>query len=299
MKRSSFIRYAGLSAGILALAPKELMAALLQQPAYKITMLRGNIGIFNEKGGTILFYLSDEGIVVVDSEFPEPAGHLISDLKTRSNQPFKLLINTHHHGDHTGGNIAFKGLVDHVVGHENCLANYKRVTEEQKNADKQLFQDIVFQTTWKHKIGKEKIKAHYFGAGHTNGDAIIHFENANIAHVGDLMFNRVYPFIDRKAGASFKSWVTVLDKVQETFSDDTIFVFGHGSNNAVVGTKEDLKGMQLYINQLLQLVDSQIKGGKSKEEILAITSVPGVGEWKDEFKLIKMNLETAYLELTT
>ena len=113
------------------------------------------------------------------------------------------------------------------------------------------------------------------------------------------MFNRVYPFIDRKAGASFKSWVTVLDKVQETFSDDTIFVFGNGSNNAVVGTKEDLKGMQLYINQLLQLVDSQIKGGKSKDEILAITSVPGVGEWKDEFKLIKMNLETAYLELTT
>ena len=299
MQRRSFIRNAGLSAGLLALAPKDLIAALFQVAPYKITMLRDNIGIFSEKGGTILFYLSDEGIVVVDSEFPDQANHLIAELKKKNSNPFKFLINTHHHGDHTGGNIAFKGLAEHVVGHENCLANYKRVAAEQKSEDKQLFQDIIFKDTWKQKIGKEKIKAHYFGAGHTNGDALIHFQNANIVHIGDLMFNRVYPFIDRKAGASFQNWVKVLDKAQDTFNDQTIFVFGHGSNNAVVGSKDDLKGMQNYINQLLKLVDDNIKAGKTKEEILQITSVPNVGEWKDEFKQIKGNLETAYLELTT
>ena len=299
MQRRSFIRNAGLSAGLLALAPKDLIASIFQVPPYKITMLRDNIGIFSEKGGTILFYLSDEGIVVVDSEFPDQANHLIAELKKKNSNPFKFLINTHHHGDHTGGNIAFKGLAEHVVGHENCLANYKRVAAEQKSEDKQLFQDIIFKDTWKQKIGKEKIKAHYFGAGHTNGDALIHFQNANIVHIGDLMFNRVYPFIDRKAGASFQNWVKVLDKAQDTFNDQTIFVFGHGSNNAVVGSKDDLKGMQNYINQLLKLVDDNIKAGKTKEEILQITSVPNVGEWKDEFKQIKGNLETAYLELTT
>ena len=299
MQRRHFLRNAGLSAGLLALAPKDLLAALLQQPAYKLTMLRNNVGIFNEKGGTIAFYLSDEGIVVVDSQFPATVQHAIDELKKINQNPFKLLINTHHHGDHTGGNIAFKGLVEHVVGHENCLSNYKRVAAEQKSEDKQLFQDITFKDTWKFKIGKEKIKAHYFGAAHTNGDAMIHFQNANIVHMGDLMFNRIYPVIDKKAGASFKHWPIVLDKALETFDDDTIFVFGHGSNNAVVGSKDDLKGMQQYINQLFKIVDENIKAGKTKEEILQITSIPNVGEWKDEFKLIKINLETAYLELTT
>lgn len=299
MQRRHFLRNAGLSAGLLALAPKDLIAALLQQPAYKITMLRNNIGIFNEKGGTIMFYLSDEGIVVIDTEFPDQANHLIADLKTKTTNPFKLLINTHHHGDHTGGNIAFKGLVEHVVGHANCLSNYKRVAAEQKSEDKQLFQDTTFTDTWKYKIGKEKIKAHYFGPGHTSGDALIHFQNSNIVHIGDLMFNRMYPYVDRKAGASFKNWITVLDKAQSTFDNDTIFVFGHASNNAVVGSRDDLKGMQNYISQLLKLVDDNIKAGKSKDEILQITSVPDVGEWKDDMKIIKMNLETAYLELTT
>ncbi|MFX6246451.1 hypothetical protein ABTF77_21355, partial [Acinetobacter baumannii] len=78
--------------------------------------------------------------------------------------------------DHTGGNIAFKGLVPHVTGHENCLVNYKRVAAAQKNEDKQLFQDVTFKDTWKYKAGKERIKAYYFGAAHTNGDAVIHFE---------------------------------------------------------------------------------------------------------------------------
>ena len=299
MQRRYFLRNAGLSAGLLALAPKDLIAALLQQPAYKITMLRNNIGIFNEKGGTIMFYLSDEGIVVIDTEFPDQANHLIADLKTKTTNPFKLLINTHHHGDHTGGNIAFKGLVEHVVGHANCLSNYKRVAAEQKSEDKQLFQDTTFTDTWKYKIGKEKIKAHYFGAGPTSGDALIHFQNSNIVHIGDLMFNRMYPYVDRKAGASFKSWITVLDKAQSTFDNDTIFVFGHGSNNAVVGSRDDLKGMQNYISQLLKMVDDNIKAGKTKDEIMQITSVPNVGEWKDDMKIIKMNLETAFLELTT
>jgi cyclase len=166
------------------------LAAFLQQPAYKIKMLRGDIGIFTERGGTIGFYQSPDGYVVIDSQFPDTAAHAIEELKKMKDQPFKFLINTHHHGDHTGGNISFKGIAEHVVGHENCLANYKRVTEAAP--DKQLYQDITFGDSWKQKIGKESIRTYYFGAAHTNGDAIIHFENANIAHMGDLLFNQFH-----------------------------------------------------------------------------------------------------------
>ncbi len=297
MQRRQFIRNTALTSGLLMLSSKELLASLLQQPAYKLTLLRNNVGFFTERGGTIVYYISKEGIVVVDSEFPDQAKHLIDELKKENTQPFKLLINTHHHGDHTGGNIAFKGLVEHVVGHENCLLNYKKVAADQKSEDKQLFQDVTFKDTWKVKVGDEKIKAYYYGAGHTNGDAIIHFEHANIAHVGDLMFNKMYPYIDKPAGASFKSWITVLDKTIKHFDNDTLFVFGHGSKNIVTGGKEELKKMQHYIEQLLQFVGLQIKDGKSKEDILKITSIPNVGEWTDEMKRIQSNLEAAYSEL--
>ncbi|MEO7532127.1 MAG: MBL fold metallo-hydrolase, partial [Sediminibacterium sp.] len=163
MQRRSFLRSTGLTAGILALSPKDMFAKLLQQPGYKIRMLRGNIGIFTESGGTIGFYQSNDGYVVIDSQFSNTAPHLIDELKKMKDQPFKFLINTHHHADHTGGNISFKGIAEHVVGHENCLANYKRVTE--KAPEKQLYQDMTFGDKWKKKIGKEKIRTYYFGAG--------------------------------------------------------------------------------------------------------------------------------------
>jgi cyclase len=297
MQRRNFIKKTAITAGLIGLSTKEMLAAFLQQPAYKITMLRNDVGIFTEKGGTIAFYISKKGIAVIDAQFPDTSKHLIDELKKLQDKPINYLINTHHHGDHTGGNISFKGIAEHVVGHENCLSNYQRVAAEQHSEDKQLFQDIIFKDSWKTKVGNESIKAHYFGAGHTSGDALIHFEHANIVHVGDLMFNKVYPFIDKKAGASFTNWIDVLDKAQTTFDKDTLFVFGHGSNNQVTGGKDDLKGLQNYISKLLAQVGTAIKQGKSKEEILKITSIENVGEWKDEFHLIQANLEAAYAEL--
>lgn len=296
MLRRNFLKNSLLTTGMLTLSSKDLFANFYIDP-WKIKMLRNDIGIFTEKGGTIAFMLSKKGIVVVDSEFPEQAKHLITELKSRSEKPFHLLINTHHHGDHTSGNIEFKDLVPHVVGHENCLINMKQVAEKQKNTDKQLFQDITFSDSWETKVGHEKIKAHYFGAAHTNGDAVIHFQHANIAHLGDLVFNRRYAFVDRSAGANIKSWITVLDNVLSTFDNDTIFIFGHAFDpEKVTGNKDDIKAMQNYLAKLLQFVDGEIKSGKSKEEILKNKSIPGVTEWQGDG--IERGLTAAYEELT-
>ena len=265
---------------------------------WKITMLSNEVGIFTERGGTVAFLLTKKGIVVVDAAFPEQAGHLITDLKSRSGKPFRMLINTHHHPDHTAGNIAFKGIVDHVAGHENCYLNQKRVAEQQKNTDKQLFADIIFGESWKYKLGSEKIRTWYYGPAHTDGDAVIHFEHANIAHVGDLVFNRRYPVIDKTAGADIKNWIDVLEKVQHTFDDKTLFIFGHAFDpEKVTGNKSDLKAMQHYLASLLEFVGASIKAGKSKEEILKATSIPGVTEWQGTG--IERSLVAAYEELTT
>ena len=259
--------------------------------------LRNNVGIFYEKGGTIAYLLDPTGIVVVDAEFPEQAGHLITELKKQSDKPFQLLVNTHHHGDHSSGNIAFKGIVQKVAAHSNSLANQQRVAIAQKTEDKQLYPDTTYGETWEYKIGNERIRTAYFGAAHTNGDSIIHFENANVAHMGDLMFNRMYAFIDNSAGASTRNWITVLDKALKKYDNDTLFVFGHAADpDKVTGNKDDLKAMQDYLRRLLDFVDGWVKAGKSKDDLLKQTSIPGLDDWHGEG--IKWGLDATYDQLT-
>lgn len=264
---------------------------------YKIKMLRNDVGIFTERGGTIGFLLSKDGIVVIDAQFPDTAQHLIEDLKKRSAHPFKYLLNTHHHLDHTSGNIAFKGIVEHVVAHENSLINQKAVAEKNNSVDKQLYPDITFSGDWKLKMGDEKIKAFYYGAGHTNGDAVYHFENANIIHAGDLMFNKRHPFVDRTAGANISQWIKDLDKIIKNASKDTIIIFGHSLNaGEETGTNEDLKKFQDYLRKVLAFAEQEIKKGVSKEEFVKNISIPGVTEWSGQG--IERPLTAAYEELT-
>lgn len=295
MQRRNFLRSSAL-AGLLTLSSKELFA-FFADPVYKVTMLTDSIGIFTEKGGTIAFLLSNEGIVVVDSEFPEQAKHLIDDLKTRSNKPFSLLINTHHHGDHTAGNIAFKGIVGHVLAHANSKINQQNSAIKNKTEDQQLYPDQTYTSTWCQKFGKEKICLYYSGPGHTNGDSIIHFQHANIVHMGDLVFNRRHPNIDRSAGASVKNWINLLDRCGKKFDNKTKFVFGHAAEgHEVTGTQEDLKAFKNYLEQLLTFTEAEVKAGKSKEEFLKNKFIPGNTEWIGDG--IERPLTAAYEEVT-
>ncbi|HTE02375.1 MAG TPA: MBL fold metallo-hydrolase [Mucilaginibacter sp.] len=297
MKRRNFLLNTAVAAGAFTLLGKKSFASLLDDPKFQFKPLRGNVGMFAEQGGTIAWLVNKEGIVVVDAEFPDPAKHLIAELQKKSDKPFQWLINTHHHGDHTGGNISFKGIVKNVAAHANSLANQQRVAIVQKKEDQQLYPDTTYTDNWKIKVGDESIKAHYFGPGHTNGDSMIHFEHANIVHMGDLVFNRRYPFIDRSAGASVKNWPVTLEMAQKTFDKNTIFVFGHAFDPLkVTGNMEDIKAMQDFMVKLADFVQSSIKAGKSKEEIVQAKSIPGVTEWQGDG--IDRGLTAAYEEFS-
>ena len=297
MNRRYFLRNTGILAGLGIVAQKQAVAQLFNLPEFKIKMLRNNVGIFTERGGTIGFLLEKDGIVAIDSQFPDSAKNFIDEIKKNNTQPFRYLLNTHHHGDHSSGNISFKGLVTNVVAHENALANLKRVSEAQNSLDKQLLPDMTFKDDWKLKIGKEKIEAYYFGAGHTNGDAIYHFEEANIAHLGDLMFNRRHPFIDRSSGANINNWIKVLDKALKKTDKNTIFIFGHSLHpGAETGNAKDVKLFQDYLSKLLRFAEQEVKAGKSKEEFIKNTAIPGVTEWTGDG--IARPLTAAYEELS-
>ncbi len=297
MQRRNFLKSTGLTLGATTILGGDMLTKIFWEDPFKMKMLRGGIGVFTEKGGTIAYLQTKKGMAIVDSEFPEQSQHLIDALRKTTDKPFQLLINTHHHGDHSSGNISFKGLVGHVVAHENSLKNQKEVAVKNKNEDKQLYPDMTFTTGWHQKLGKESIRAHYFGAAHTNGDSIIHFEHANIAHMGDLTFNRRYPFVDRSAGANIKNWITVLDKTLRTFDNQTLFIFGHAFDpEKITGTKEDIKVFQDYLSKLMTFVESEVKAGKTREEILKTTAIPGVTEMKGDG--IERSVTAAYEEVT-
>jgi glyoxylase-like metal-dependent hydrolase (beta-lactamase superfamily II) len=298
MQRRSFLRNSGLTIAGLALLNKRSLAAFLNNPAWNIKMLTADIGIFTEKGGTIAFYLSNEGAVVIDTQFPDSAQHLIDELKKKDENPFRLVINTHHHGDHTAGNFAFKDLVPHVLAHANSKTNQQNAAVKQKTEDKQLYPDQTYTDTWCEKIGKEEICLYYFGAAHTNGDSLVHFKKADIVHMGDLVFNRRHPYVDKTAGADITSWIKVLDKARSTFSKKTKYICGHAAEGYATQLKaEDLKAFGDYLGNVLKFTEAEIKAGKTKEEILKATEIPGSPEWKGGG--IERPLGAAYTELTT
>jgi cyclase len=295
MDRRSFIRNSSLAFAALSLSDQKILSALVEDP-WKINMLTEDIGIFTERGGTIGFLLSKKGIVVVDSQFPDQSKHLIDELKKKSKKPFRLLINTHHHGDHTAGNISFKGIAEHVLAHENSKKNQETWAKQNKNEDKQLYPDQTYTDSWRGKFGKQNISLHYFGPGHTNGDSLIHFEESNIVHMGDLVFNRRHPFIDRAAGASINNWIVILNKTVNKFDRNTVYIFGHaGTGYEVKGNADDLNKFGEYLNNVLQFVDKELMAGKTKEEILKATEIPGSPEWKGDG--ISRPLTSAYEEL--
>lgn len=297
MHRRTFLRASALTCGALTLGQQKLLAALFPQQG-NIKMLRKNVGIYTERGGTIGFVLSGEGIVTIDAQFPDTAARYIAEVQKLNTKPLAYLLNTHHHGDHTSGNIAFKGIVEHVAAHQNSIANQKRVAEEQKTLDKQLLPDVSFDKEFKVKIGNEKIKGSYFGPGHTNGDTLYHFEEANIVHLGDLMFNRRHPFIDKTAGASIANWIEILKKATNEYNKDTLYIFGHAADGyEVTGSAPDLAKFGDYLNRLLDFARTESKAGKTKEEFLKNTAIPGVTEWTGAG--IERPLTAAWQEVTS
>lgn len=297
MKRRTFLSTTGLALGLLTLDRNNLMASYFQTQGYKFKPLRGNVGIFTEQGGTIGWLNSSVGYVVVDAQFPFTTPHLIAELRSMGSKPFINLFNTHHHSDHTSGNISFKGIVENVIAHENSLIHQEEVAKKQDNEKDQLYPDVVFTDEFALVTPEEAIMAYYYGPGHTDGDSIIHFENANVLHMGDLVFNRRFPFVDRTAGANIQNWILTLENVMNDFDNDTLFIFGHSLDpEKVTGTKADLKAFQDYLQSLLDLVSSKIKANQSLETILKIQSIPGAPEWKGDG--IERSLKAAYEELT-
>src|SRR5690606_13262880 len=172
-----------------AFACPDLARALAppgQEPTF--SPHRRAVAYFTKRGGTIGYLVNDEGVVVVDAQFPEPARAFLKGLASRSGgRPVDVLLNTHHHGDHTGGNSVFRGVARRVVAHEKAAEHLRQPPGGGETPADQLFPNTTFTESWSADVGDERITARYYGRAHTSGDAVITFARANVVHMGDLM----------------------------------------------------------------------------------------------------------------
>jgi glyoxylase-like metal-dependent hydrolase (beta-lactamase superfamily II) len=263
-----------------AVAPRWTRAWQQQPPPVTpvFTDIRRNVGWFTGRGGTVAYLVDAKGVAVVDSQYPDSAKLLLDGLNERSkNRPVDRLINTHHHGDHTGGNIVFKGTAKKVVAHAKALEHMKAPPGGTPPATEQLYPDTTFTDVWREQVGDEWIRAKYYGPAHTSGDVVVTFERANVAHMGDLAFNQRHAIIDRAAGATIKGWIGVLEKATADHNNDTIYIFGHVNTNLpVTGDRAGVLKLRDYLTALLTFVGAQIKAGKTRDEIMAMRDpLPG------------------------
>lgn len=261
----------------LGLAPGRLLAqpAAPAPPVTSFTDLRRGVGIFKGSGGTIGYLVNSAGAMAIDSQFANTAEIAVAGLKQRAPQGVEMLLNTHHHGDHTGGNLVFRGTVRRIVAHAKCLEWHRRTAEAAKSESQTSFADTTFTDSWKTAFGDETIHGKYYGAGHTSGDAVYHLEKANVVHMGDLLFNRAHPNIDRAAGASTASWITVLEKVSKAHSNDTIYIAGHAKDNNVQCTRADVMRFRDYLSLCMDTARKAIAAGQAKEELQKMAVLPG------------------------
>lgn len=298
--RRDFVKVStlGVAAGVL---PRELAA---QQPTPApppspaiFTPLRRNVGIFNQRGGTMGWLVNKDGVLVVDSQFADTAPNFLSGLKERTPRQIDVLLNSHHHPDHTGGNTVLKTWAKKIVAHERSKEN-QRAAAERAKAEVTL-PDETFKDTWSVTIGDETVRARHWGPAHTGGDVSIHFEKANIVALGDLLNNRGYPNVDVPAGASVHGWITVLEKMAPSFPADALFIYGHAeAGYPFIGTRPDLMYQRDYFTAVVEAARRAMKEGKTKDDLAKTEVLAGFEHFGGTKSRLGLALGIAFDELS-
>jgi glyoxylase-like metal-dependent hydrolase (beta-lactamase superfamily II) len=310
MNRRRFLFSAG--AASLGLAARSLLRAQtpagsapipVRQPvATEFRELRRGVGLFAGRGGTIGWLANADAVAAVDTQFPDTAEIFLRDLPGRAGRKLDVVVNTHHHPDHTGGNPVLRPMARSMVAHANVPALLlARAEADKRTLDPATVPGTTFAGDWRMDLGGERVTARYFGPAHTKGDIIVHFEQANVVHLGDLMFNRLYPVIDRPGGASIRSWIGVLERAVAEYPADAIFIFGHGNAKfGVTGGPGDLRVFRDYLSALLAYVEAERRAGRSLDEVQKLENLPGFPDFHvpaGRGNRLPSNLAVAYAEL--
>jgi cyclase len=237
----------------------------------RATPIRDGLYLLTGRGGNIVASTGDDGVFLVDDQYAPLTERILAALAEISDQPVRFVINTHWHGDHVGGNenLARAGAV--IVAHENVR---RRMSTEQFMAafnttvpasPARALPVVTFTGAVSLHLNGDDVRVIHVANAHTDGDSLVHFERANVLHMGDVYFNGLYPFIDLGSGGGIHGMIAAIERGLELANEATVVVPGHGplSNRSELGAYRDmLAGFRDRI--------AALKGeGKSLEEVIA------------------------------
>lgn len=282
---------------------------------FKVQPVAGGVHVLFGRGGNVGFLVGSDAVVVVDAQFKDLGPGIIRQIRKVTDKPIRYLVNTHHHGDHVGGNDSFRPI-SLIVAHDNVRkrmlaepqdilreaparieearkagneATVQRLTQMLEAARNVRFEEIpapvlTFDSEFRIHLGGETIHVWHTPPAHTDGDGVVYFEKANALHMGDLLFNRMIPYIDARAGGSAAGYLTALDKVLARVPADVKVIAGHGALTDVAG----IKAFRQYIADILEAARAAKAAGKSKEAFLSEVDLPaykGYDGYEQRFKL--------------
>src|SRR5689334_19329371 len=265
----------------------------------KVTKVAGSVYMLEGAGGNIGVSVGDDGILIVDDQFAPLADKIRASLKTLGQGKLRFILNTHWHGDHTGGNVAF-GPEAPIIAHDNVR---KRLSTEQKSeffksttpaSPKEALPVITFDTALSVHFNGEDIRAIHFPHGHTDGDSVIFFTGSNVVHLGDDFFAGMFPFVDLESGGSVEGLTTNVGELVNKIPADAKLIPGHGP----LSTLDDLKSYYRMLQQTTEIVKQKIAAGKTLDQIKSEGLPDEWKPWGEGFIKTDRWVETIYKSLT-
>ncbi|AVR47442.1 MBL fold metallo-hydrolase [Christiangramia fulva] len=243
----------------LCLSPSLFAFQDLENVEIEIIPVNGNVSMLKGAGGNIGVLTGDDGIFMIDDQFAPLSEKIMNKLKSLSDQPVKYLVNTHHHGDHTGGNGNFKKEGALIFAQENVR---KRLKNDSMVAGLPV---VTFDENINlHLNGNDIMVVHVHNA-HTDGDALIFFPQSNVLHTGDTFFNAQFPYIDLKSGGSVDGDIKAAETGLSFINEKTKIIPGHGG----LANYENYKDYLEMLKTIRRNVLNAIKAGKTEAEIVA------------------------------
>jgi cyclase len=261
----------------------------------KATKVNGSVHMLQGAGGNIGASVGADGILIIDDQFAPLAEKIKAALKSLGEGKLKFVLNTHWHGDHTGGNMQF-GPEAPIIAHDNVR---RRLATEQKSeffkrttpaSPKEALPVITFDKSLSVHFNGEEIKVIHFPQGHTDGDSVIFFTTSNVVHMGDDFFVARFPFVDLESGGSVQGLIKNVGDIIPKLAADVKIIPGHGP----ISTVEDLKQYHHMLMTTTAIVQEKMKAGKTVEQIKAEGLPAEWASWGSGFIKTDAWLETIY-----
>ncbi|HXI28234.1 MAG TPA: MBL fold metallo-hydrolase [Vicinamibacterales bacterium] len=268
--RRGFVLGLLLATGALAVVRAQPPAADPNAPkVIDVDKVKDNLWVLKNGGGNTAVFLTATGVTVVDAKNPGWGKPILDKIKTLTDKPVTMLINTHTHGDHVSGNVEFPATVD-VVVQENTKANMEKMDIFKQNNNRGMAK-----RTFKDKMtlgkGADQIDLYYFGPGHTNGDAIVVFPALRTAHLGDLFAGKGLPLVDSANGGSVLHYPDTVMKVYNGVKNVDTVINGHSPTTM---TWADVKEFSEFNRDFLTWAQGELKAGKTPEQAAPGWKVP-------------------------